>query len=81
MQLQRTNPNVRFFFPPEGFTFSTDNMEIPVGAPHAYTAEVLMNFVYDPEVQAKIAEVQYVTPVRGVRKCCQRRTRSWPRTS
>jgi spermidine/putrescine transport system substrate-binding protein len=69
VQLQKTSPNVQFVFPPEGFMFSTDNMQVPIGAPHAYTAEVFMNYVYDPEVQAKIAaEVQYVTPVKGVRE-------------
>ncbi len=73
VQLQPNNPNVKFFFPPEGFTFSTDNMQIPVGAPHAYTAEVFMNYVYDPEVQAKIAaEVQFVTPVTGVKEVLQK---------
>ena len=69
VQLQRSNPNIEFLFPPEGFMFSTDNMQIPVGAPHAYTAEVFMNYVYDPEVQAKIAEsIKYVTPVKGVKE-------------
>jgi spermidine/putrescine transport system substrate-binding protein len=47
----------------------TDNMQVPVGAPHAYTAEVYMNYVYDPEVQAKItAYVNYVPPVKGVQE-------------
>jgi spermidine/putrescine transport system substrate-binding protein len=69
VQLQADNPNVRFFFPPEGFTLSSDNMQVPIGAPHAYTAELMMNYVYDPEVQAKIAKVvNYVTPVRGVKE-------------
>jgi spermidine/putrescine transport system substrate-binding protein len=73
VQLQNDNPNIRFFFPPEGFTLSSDNMQIPVGAPRAYTAELMMNFVYDPEVQAKIAKVvNYVTPVRGVREVLQK---------
>jgi spermidine/putrescine transport system substrate-binding protein len=67
--LKADNPNIDFLFPPEGFMLWSDNMQIPVGAPHAYTAEVLMNYVYDPRVQAKIAEaINYVTPVRGVRE-------------
>ena len=46
-----------------------DNMQIPIGAPHAWTAEVFMNYVYDPEVQAKIAEDDPVrTPVKGVKE-------------
>ena len=32
----------------------TDSMQIPVGAPHAFTAEKFMDFVYDPEIAAKI---------------------------
>ncbi len=73
VQLQADDPNIRFFFPPEGFTLSSDNMQIPVGAPHAYTAELMMNYVYDPEVQAKIAKaVNYVTPVKGVKEVLQK---------
>jgi spermidine/putrescine transport system substrate-binding protein len=67
--LKADNPNIDFLFPPEGFMLWSDNMQIPVGAPHAYTAEVMMNFVYDPKVQAKIAEyTNYFTPVLGVKE-------------
>jgi spermidine/putrescine transport system substrate-binding protein len=48
-------------------------MMIPVGAPHAYTAEVYMNFVYDPNVQAQISDyVNYVPPVKGVQQVLQK---------
>ena len=51
----------------------SDNMQIPVGAPNAYTAQKLMNFVYDPEIQASIAAyVNYVTPVQGVQEILAR---------
>ena len=44
------------------------SMEIPIGSPNPQAAEAFMNYVYDPKVQAKIAEyVNYVTPVKGVR--------------
>ena len=44
-------------------------MQIPIGAPHAWTAEMFMDYVYDPEVQAPIAEaINYVTPVKGVKE-------------
>ncbi len=47
----------------------SDNMMVPVGAPNAYTAQKMMNFVYDPEIQAEIAAyVNYVTPVQGVKE-------------
>jgi len=60
--------------PEEGFMLWTDNMQIPVGAPHAYTAQKFMDFVYQPEVQADIAEyVNYVTPVKGVKEIVAKR--------
>ena len=41
------------------------SMEIPVGAPNPQAAQAFIDFVYDPEVQADIAEwVNYVTPGR-----------------
>jgi spermidine/putrescine transport system substrate-binding protein len=67
--LESDNPHIKFFFPPEGFMLWSDNMQIPVGAPHAYTAELMMNWVYDPVEQAKIAEaINYLTPVAGVKE-------------
>lgn len=69
VQLQADNDKIRFLQPEEGFMLWSDNMQIPVGAPHAYTAQKLINFVYDPEVQADIAAyVNYVTPVKGVQE-------------
>ncbi len=51
----------------------TDNMQIPVGAPHAYTAEKMMDFVYQPEIQAPItAYVNYVPPVKGVKEILEK---------
>ena len=45
----------------------TDSMQIPVGAPQAFTAQKMIDFVYDPEVQAEITKaVAYVPPVKGV---------------
>lgn len=69
VQLRADNEDVRFLLPEEGFTLWSDNMQIPVGAPNAFTAQKFMDFVYDPEVQADIAEyVNYVTPVKGVQE-------------
>jgi spermidine/putrescine transport system substrate-binding protein len=66
--LELDNPNIKYLFPPEGFMLWSDNMQIPVGAPHAYTAELMMNWVYDPVEQAKIADyINYLTPVKGVK--------------
>jgi spermidine/putrescine transport system substrate-binding protein len=69
VQLTADNPNVRFIAPETGVHLWTDNMQIPVGAPHAYTAEKFIDYVYRPEVQADIAEyVNYICPVNGVQK-------------
>jgi spermidine/putrescine transport system substrate-binding protein len=50
------------------------SMEIPVGAPDPQAALAWMNYVYDPKVQADIAEyVNYVTPVSGVKEILAKR--------
>ena len=69
IQLQADNSDIRFLRLEEGSMLSSDNMMVPVGAPSAYTAQKLMNFVYDPEIQAAItAYVNCVTPVKGVKE-------------
>jgi len=55
-----------FVFPEEGTMIWTDNMLIPKGAQNVYTAELMMNWVYDPTIAANIADyVFYVSPVAG----------------
>ena len=55
-----------FVVPTEGVMIWTDNMVIPKGATNKYTAELMMNFVYDPKVAASIEDyVYYVCPVKG----------------
>ena len=55
-----------FVFPDEGTMIWTDNMVIPKGAQNIYTAELMMNFVYDPAIAGQIANfVYYVSPVKG----------------
>ena len=52
----------------------TDSMQVPVGAPHAFTAQKMMDFVYRPEIQAAITEyVNYVPPVKGAREIVAKR--------
>ena len=66
IQLQKDNPNIKFVMPKEGCMLWSTSMEIPVGAPNPQAAQAFIDFVYDPKVQADIAEwVNYVTPVRG----------------
>ncbi len=69
VQLKADNPNIEFVVPESGSHLWTDNMQIPVGAPEAFTAEKFIDYVYDPEVQAPIAAyVNYITPVDGVKE-------------
>jgi spermidine/putrescine transport system substrate-binding protein len=56
----------KFVVPEEGVLIWTDNMLIPMGAANKYTAELMINYVYDPKVAAQIAAyVYYVSPVKG----------------
>ncbi len=73
VQLQIDNPKIKFAAPEEGFMVFTDSMQIPVGAPHPFTAEKMIDFVYQPEIQAKITEyVNYVPPVKGVKEVLEK---------
>ena len=55
-----------FQVPEEGVMIWTDNMIIPKGAVNKYTAELMINFVYDPPIAAQIEDyVYYVCPVKG----------------
>jgi spermidine/putrescine transport system substrate-binding protein len=68
-QLQFDNPDLQFVVPEEGGILWTDNMVIPKGAQHPNAALAMMNFVYDPEVAAQIADwVNYITPVPGAQE-------------
>jgi spermidine/putrescine transport system substrate-binding protein len=74
VQLKLDNPNIEFVVPETGGHLWTDNMQIPVGAPAAFTAQKLIDFVYRPEVQADIAEyVNYICPVEGVKEILEKR--------
>ena len=69
IQLQSDNPDLRFAYPEEGAMLLTDNMMMPAKVEHPYAAETMMNYVYEPEVAAKIAAyVNYITPVKGVKE-------------
>jgi spermidine/putrescine transport system substrate-binding protein len=72
VQLTAQGTKVKYRFPDVGYMVFTDSMQIPVGAPHAFTAEKMMDFVYDPEIQALItAYVNYVPPVKGTKEVLQ----------
>ena len=68
IQLLADNPNLKWAVPEEGGMIWTDNMFIPKGG-SAATASEYMNFVYRPDVMAKIAGyVNFVPMVRGARE-------------
>jgi spermidine/putrescine transport system substrate-binding protein len=69
IQLQSDNPDLRFAYPEEGAVLFTDNMMMPAKVENPYAAETMMNYVYEPEVAAKIAAyVNYISPVKGVKE-------------
>jgi spermidine/putrescine transport system substrate-binding protein len=74
VQMQKDNPNIKFVMPKEGCMLWATSMEVPAGAPNPAAAAAFIDFVYDPKVQADIAEyVNYVTPVKGVKEILAKR--------
>jgi spermidine/putrescine transport system substrate-binding protein len=68
VQLQPDNPSLRYVLPQKGCMLWSDNFVIPILTPHKRNAELLINYYYDPEVAAKVADqVNYITPVSGAK--------------
>ena len=56
-----------FVYPEEGSMIWTDNMLIPKGAEHKVAAEKMMDWVYDVDRAARLANfIYYISPVKGV---------------
>jgi spermidine/putrescine transport system substrate-binding protein len=73
VQLQADNPDIQFVMPEEGCILWADNMVIPVGAPNPTAAYEWMNYAYDPENQAQIANYNYyLTPVAGTQEVLEK---------
>ena len=69
VQIGYEDANIVWVTPTDGCTFSSDNMLIPLGAAHRYTAEKWMDWYYKPEIAAQLtAYVQYVSPVKGTKE-------------
>ncbi len=49
------NKNLEYVIPKEGGFIWVDNLLIPIGSQHKYTAEVFINYILRPDVSAKIA--------------------------
>lgn len=62
------HPELKFIVPTEGVMHWTDNMMIPMDAQNPLSAITWMNYYYDPNVAARVAEtVAYITPVPAAR--------------
>jgi spermidine/putrescine transport system substrate-binding protein len=69
VQLQSDNPNLRFSYFEEGNMAFNDNLLMPAKVEHPYAAETMMNYLYDPQVAAKLAAwVNYISPVAGAKE-------------
>jgi spermidine/putrescine transport system substrate-binding protein len=69
-QLNAENGNKwQFVLPESGATLFSDNLMIPIGAPHKKNAETLIDYYYDPKVAAEVAAyVNYICPVQGAKE-------------
>jgi spermidine/putrescine transport system substrate-binding protein len=66
VQAQIDKDSLRFALASEGGMLWTDNMMIPKAAAHKGTAELLVNYYYDPAVSALVSgSVDYISPVKG----------------
>jgi len=66
VQALKDKKTLRFTIADEGGMLWTDNCMIPNGAKNSYTAQVMIDFCYDPAIAAQIeAYVNYICPVKG----------------
>jgi spermidine/putrescine transport system substrate-binding protein len=66
IQVLSEKPGLKFTIADEGGMLWTDNSLIPKGAAHKYTAELLMDWYYQPDIAAMLtAYVNYICPVKG----------------
>jgi spermidine/putrescine transport system substrate-binding protein len=69
VQLKADNPKLGYTLPATGHMIWSDNFVIPNQAQHKKNAERLINYYYDPEVMAKVADyVNYIPPVKGAKE-------------
>lgn len=71
------NPAVKFVIPDEGGVIWQENVTIPADAPNKCTAELFINYILQPEVQAQITEFTYYnTPVPAAMPLLSEETRA-----
>src|SRR5438093_4133762 len=77
--LSAGNNDLKFVIPVEGGLIWTDNMCIPVGAAHPVDAITYMDYVYQPEAAATLAEyIDYITPVPGSKATIEQQAATEP---
>ena len=63
------HPEIKWSYPEEGYGFWFDSMMVPNQSGQLSNAEELMNYYYDPEVAATVADwIGYMTPVAGAQE-------------
>lgn len=68
VQLRADNPALGYALGEKGIPMFSDNFVIPNLAQHKKNAETLINYYYEPEVMAQVADyVNYIPPVAGVK--------------
>lgn len=68
LQKQAEKATLKFTVPTEGGMLWYDNMMIPKGAKNKYTAELWIDYYYQPAVAAMVeAAVNYICPVKGAK--------------
>ncbi|MBO0844151.1 MAG: spermidine/putrescine ABC transporter substrate-binding protein [Nocardioides sp.] len=66
---QADNPNIKFVTPEEGLSLWADNMLVPNLAQHQANAEKWIDYYYEPDVAAKLADWNYyICPVQGAQE-------------
>lgn len=66
VQALKDKKTLRFAIADQGGMLWTDNVMIPNGAQHAYTAQVMIDFCYQPAIAAQLAAyINYISPVKG----------------
>ena len=69
IQVQSDNPDLRFAYFEEGNMAFNDNLMMPAEVEHPYAAETMINYLYDPEIAAKLAAyINYISPVKGAQE-------------
>lgn len=69
IQKQLERETLQFAIPAEGGNLWYDNLMIPKGAQHKYTAELYIDYYYRPDVAALVeAWVNYICPVKGAKE-------------